>query len=380
MDYTRAVSPSSEFTLLANCCVASFKFAVPRPLKSLNLSIDWNRFVGLARFHRLEGVAWSALSTSGEPVPTDVLDSLAHDTKAIAGANLVAALAARDILAEGREQGVDLLILKGLTTGALAFRSGLLKNSADADFLVRTGQLEPAVALLRSHGFAPIVPNRIADIRHWHDREKESLWLREDGLAIDLHTRLSDNPRLIPTLGMNSPRQNVEVVPGVVLPTLAHDELIAYLCVHGATSAWFRLKWAADLAGILSFRKDLCKVHARCVELGAGRACGQGLLLVEKLFREDGKRGLRQSTKIDRRTSWLYSNAMRQLVWNRDPVEPTSSPLGTVRIHLTQLLLGDAHFGIGEGWRQCRSAFTHWRSRRRHHASRAPKDSSVRSP
>jgi hypothetical protein len=57
-----------------------------------------------------------------------------------------------------------------------------------------------------------------------------------------LHSRLADSPELIPAIGAGSPHQKVEVVPGIVLPTLAADELFPYLCVHGALSAWFGVK------------------------------------------------------------------------------------------------------------------------------------------
>ena len=38
------------------------------------------------------------------------------------------------------------------------------------------------------------------------------------------------------------------------MPTLADEPLYAYLCVHGASSAWFRLKWIADLNALLAGR------------------------------------------------------------------------------------------------------------------------------
>ena len=77
------------------------------------------------------------------------------------------------------------------------------------------------------------------------------MWQSPDGLNVELHRRLADSLELIPGIGVGSPRQEVEVAPGVVLPTLAPDELFAYLCVHGASSAWFRLKWVTDLAALL---------------------------------------------------------------------------------------------------------------------------------
>jgi len=76
------------------------------------------------------------------------------------------------------------------------------------------------------------------------------------------------------------------VAPGIRLPTLARDEQFAYLCVHGASSAWFRLKWISDLAGVLHGQSGemIERLFERSQALGAERAAGQALLLADRLF------------------------------------------------------------------------------------------------
>ncbi len=171
--------------------------------------------------------------------------------------------------------------------------------------------------------------------------------------------RLADNRRLIPAIGIDAPRREVEIAAGIALPTLAADELFAYLCVHGASSLWFRLKWISDLAGLIDglSAAALEQLYARSQELGAGRAAGQALLLADRLFGTLGDSPLRNRLTADAAVRRLAAAAFRQVAGRAEPREPTAIPLGTWRIHWTQLLLlPDARFALGEVARQLRDA------------------------
>jgi hypothetical protein len=212
---------------------------------------------------------------------------------------------------------------------------------------------------LDERGYRLSTPRHRRALRSWHERRKESVWGKDGGLPLELHTRLADNPQLIPSITVGSPTQSVDVAAGIRLPTLAVDELFAYLCVHGASSAWFRLKWIADLAAILDGLPpaELERLHDRSLQLGAGRASGQAMLLADRLFGTLGESSLRSELERDSRIRWLAESASRQLAGRTDPREPTTVPLGTWRIHLTQFLLKPGpRFKLGEIVRQARDA------------------------
>jgi hypothetical protein len=160
---------------------------------------------------------------------------------------------------------------------------------------------------------------------------------------------------LIPSIDVHSPRQLVEVTPGISLPTLAGDELFAYLCVHGASSAWFRLKWIADFAGLLArfAPAEIERLYDVSQQLGAGRAADQALLLADALFGSLAGTSLEPRLRRDRPSCWLAAAAYRQLVGNTDCREPTEVRLGTARIHLAQLpLMPGLRFSLSELARQ----------------------------
>jgi hypothetical protein len=286
------------------------------------------------------------------PLPSEFAASLSADAATIAEQNLRAARQSALLLEAFAAARIPLIFVKGLTLSKLAYGDPFVKMSQDIDMLVPGGSIAEAATILDQLGYHLEVPPRSAQLERWHRRRKESVWRSPDGLTLDLHSRFADSPRLIPGIGAASPQQSVEVASGIVLPTLAVDELFAYLCVHGASSAWFRLKWIADVAALLNdcSAGEIERLYERSQQLGAGRAAAQALLLAVATF------GTAAASDLERRLSgkpinrWLANAAWGQLV--RDS-EPTKVRLGTATIHLTQLLLlPGLGFKLGELSRQ----------------------------
>jgi hypothetical protein len=352
------VEISPEFDLLARCCRWNFP-GEGRGAVAPADGIDWQRLLRLARFHRVQGLAWRALAASGVPMPAEVSDALSGDAAAIAAANLEAAAECGRLRARFADARLRVLFLKGLTLGALAYGNASSKSAVDIDVLVEAGQLERTAKLLGELGYRLLVPARSSGLRGWHAARKESLWQKRDpSLSVDLHTRLADNEMLIAGLGVDSPTQSVDIGNRIALSTLGDDQLFAYLAVHGASSAWFRLKWISDFAALASAREpgEIDRLYRRSQALGAGRAAGQALLLADRLFGTlDRLPQLGDELRSDRATARLYRAALGQLAGRPEPVEPTSTPFGTLTIHWTQFLLGPgAQFKLSELRRQLR--------------------------
>ncbi len=354
---TRGQLAPPEFLLLVNCCRWNFTAGDNEARPEIQLELDWVRFVNLARYHRIQGLVWNALAPQAESLPDNVKEILSSDARSIAATNLAIARECREFREAFGRSGIPLLFIKGLTVAALAYRSPLLKMGWDIDLLINPADLPRAAEILTGHGYSLRMPNDIKRLRSWHARSKESVWSRDGSLHVELHTRLADNRRLIPELDVHSPRQLVEIAQGIALPTLAEDELFAYLGVHGASSAWFRLKWISDFAALLHGRnaENIHRLYDRSQQLGAGRAAGQALLLADALF--DTLKpvpALRDQLASDRSTRLLCWAALQMLT--KRTRDPTEQPLGTLTIHWTQFLLQP---GLGykwsELWRQSES-------------------------
>lgn len=336
------VGLSAEWRLALACCAHAIGAAAA---PDGGAEVDTDRFLAVVERHRIGGLVRVALGASRSP-PERLAGTVDRLGRGAAEEGLRAALECRRLRDAFAAQGVDLLFLKGLAVGKLALGNALVKRSWDIDVLVAEGEVERAGAVLRELGYACSV----AALGRWHRVHKESVWHEPGGAVVELHSRLADNRRLIAGIGMGSPRQAVEVVPGVVLETLAGDELLAYLAVHGASSAWFRLKWITEFSGLLGQRPagEIDRVAERLEQLGAGRAAGQALVLSHWLFGT----ALPSRWASDAATRRLARWALAQLQAER---EPTERPLGTATIHLSQLLLLQGPgFALAEAGRQAR--------------------------
>jgi hypothetical protein len=183
---------------------------------------------------------------------------------------------------------VDVLFVKGASLGTLTQRDPFAKTSWDIDLLVAPDMQKCAGRLLKEAGYALVVPAGLKPGRQldrWLEGNRESAWHNAArGTTVELHTALADSGAIIPRIGMSSPRQAV-AIGGVSVPTLATEELFAFLSVHGMSHRWARLKWLADVAALaMANYSSIGALRAAAVEKGAGRCADVALLLCANLF------------------------------------------------------------------------------------------------
>lgn len=358
------MEPSSEFTFLAACCRRTFT-ANSGALRLPDAdALNWDRLLRLARYHRVQGLLWKGLGSASSRIPPKIADELASDARMIAAYNLRVAAECGELAQGFAERGIDVLFIKGLTLAKLAYGDCMAKSGSDIDILIDPDRLRETTALLAKRGYRSIEPGPAtppAALSAWHEFCKESLWGNAAGLKVDLHTQLADSPKLIPSINPDSPRQSVAIPGEVQLPTLGNEELFAYLAVHGASCAWFRLKWLTDFAAFAN-RLGPAKLDAfyrRSVELGAGRAAAQALLLADRVYDLlEQVPDLAAKLAKDGVNQWLADAAFNQVAGEREPVEPTERRMGTARMHYTQLaLIPGPRFVISEVIRKAAAFF-----------------------
>ena len=345
MTWQPAAGLSPEFALVIACCAWPPDPSRTRRIHDAGRGIDWNRFLVAVKRHRVEGLVHHALVDAAIAAPRDVSDALKHRAGEIAITNLKFAGEAVRLDRLTTAAAVRATFFKGPTLAQLAYGSLVLKMAWDVDILVPPEQLCRAAEILVEAGYRQSIPAAEmgpAGLARWHDHCKESAWDNATlAIHVELHTRLVDNPRMLTGVSAWSSHQRVALSEGVSLPTLTPDELFAYLCVHGASSAWFRLKWLADLAALIAGcdEAEIDRLYDRSQELGADRAAAQALLLCNALFDTQISQRLRRSLQSDWANRYLVDSAIKLMDASPDFAEPTERRLGTLRIHLTQLLL-----------------------------------------
>ncbi|MDB5722999.1 MAG: hypothetical protein JWP15_3617 [Alphaproteobacteria bacterium] len=298
--------------------------------------------------HRVEGLAHNALAAAKISAPADLLAWLAGASSQTARENLVFAAESMRLAKAFEQAGIPFLFVKGVTLSVLAYRSLAFKRACDIDLAVDPDLYVEAAELLRRTGLQCLSPGPSAsadEMLAWTARNKHTVWVGR-GVAVELHSALVDTPLLLSKVSIHSPRQAVEIGPGMALPTLAPDELFAYLCVHGATHAWSRIKWLADVAALLAHEspETIERLYRRSLELGAGRTSGQALLLSAQLLGLALPEGLERELSSNRAVAYLARVALRSMLRGGGIVELDDMALGTADIHLS-------HFRLMPGFR-----------------------------
>lgn len=333
-------------TLLIDCCRPSFSASELPTLAKRLAAADGKRLAELARRHRVEGLVWRTICRVGVVKPG--VQPIGEAARRIAADGLAMAAESGRVHQAFSRASLPHLFVKGQTLGALAWDDPLVKHQLDIDLLVSPGAIAKAARLLDALGFVQQVPDPSVDPVDWHRARKESQWRSDDGILLDLHSRLADNPALLPTATATVTPQRVEVPGGTILPTLPNRLLLPYLAVHGVSSAWFRLKWLADFAALVSRipHEELASMVEQAPRLGAGRALASALILSNQLLATP----LPDELEADGPTLKLVALALTVL---GDPREPTQHRFGTLPMHRAQLLLmPGSHYFVSEFMRK----------------------------
>jgi hypothetical protein len=339
-----ALSP--ETLLVAACCRWPGSPAADAAVADAARAVDWDELLRAAARHRVETLTFHALRRAGIAMPAAVEAQLAGRAAETARQNL--SQAAEAVRLDAAFAGLDHLFAKGTTLGLLAYGGHALKSSCDIDLLVAADTIEEAGAILTGLGYERRHPDpdmSDTQVRRWLDHAKAVLFVHPaSGLGVDLHHTLSDNPRLLRGVGLGSPRQRVRIAQGVELPTLAREELFAYLAVHGTRHGWSRLKWLADFSALAGEDgAELEDLHRAAVRVGAGRCSAVALSLTNTLLGKPLPPALRTTFDADRIVRRIETLALSRIRDLRD-VGLRVGAGDTFRLHAYHLLLD-------RGWR-----------------------------
>ena len=339
----------AEFELLLACCRWPPRPARDEAVRAAAERVDWERLARMAARHRVEALVHDGLRRAGVEPPAATAERLSFEATAVARRNLIEAAEALRLSGRLERAGLPHLFVKGVTLNLLAYGTLALKHSRDIDLLVEPERYANACAILQQDGYRCTYPGveDLSAILRYAATTKDSVWRSRDGVStVELHQRLTANPMLLGSIGARSPSQQVTIAPGISLPTLARDELFAYLCVHGAVTAWSRLKWLADLAAFVSDEDEagIERLYRRAVALAPGRSHAQALLLAKRLLGVPLGDELAKELRSDRVNRFLAGSALATMTQGGGVKELDEQAFGTARLNLSLLMLR-------QGWR-----------------------------
>lgn len=350
----RAEALSSEFKLVVACCIwpperrdSAIRRALARPT-------DWEAVLRIVKRQRVAGFVRDALQSVWTEIPVPIAVNLNVMADTIARQNLLFAAKSLEIQHALDEAGIASLFVKGVTLAQLAYGSIGTKHGWDIDLLVSPPEVARTIAILQENGYRPaqqIPAPTEAGFARWIRFAREFVLVdNARATAVEIHWRLTNSSHFMRGVCATSPTQTVRMGGELALRTLTDDDLFAYLCIHGSTHAWDRLKWLADVAALMAHdgttdarrRLDMAKTH------NAHHAMAQAFLLCDRLFGTASVSAI--SGELRRRLRYRLLERLALSAMLRES-ELGKAKFDSLSAHTSNFLLGNgAAYLAGELW------------------------------
>ena len=342
---------SREFAVTAAFCIWPPSDRRDQAIRSaIGETIDWNRVYRIVKRQRVAGLVHDGLTRTGVSVPSDFARQIRNLASDIARKNLQFAAESMRIQQMFDEAGVPVLFVKGTALAQLAYGSLVQKHSWDIDALVTPDDVPRALQLLAGagyHAFPPLPPMTDERYKHWIRFSREYVLYHETkSVPVEIHWKLMENDYFLSGISALSPSQMVAISGGLGIRTLVEDDLFAYLCVHGATHGWSRLKWLADVAALMAddSANDAKRRLETAQKANAEDCVAQAFLLCDRLFGTPSLKVLAQELRCSYRYRWLEHIALGAMARENAETELGQAPFYKVPIFIS-------HFMLGRGWR-----------------------------
>jgi hypothetical protein len=246
-----------ELTLLLSLISRDKSSSFLSDHKELLGEIDWDRFLKLARHHRVYPVLYRKLQTIDATwVPLHVIQSLRNDYQSNTFQMLKLSAEMENICKMLSKSNIRSLILKGPVLAADLYGDISLRTSGDLDILVSMDDLDHAEELLGRHGY--LKDDYIQTVLNdWKWRHHHITFFHPlNGTKLEIHWRLGPGPGKEPDFHELWKRKRISTLTANPIYFLGREDLFLFLVSHGARHGWSRLRWLTDIDQILMQNLD----------------------------------------------------------------------------------------------------------------------------
>src|SRR5262249_2546835 len=174
--------------------------AISELRRMLSAELDWRHILAGARRHRVASLILSGLQGAESPhLPSGVALELRRQAQFAAKESLAQMAEIGRLAPRFARAGIRVLGLKGVVLSTQLFGNPALRNPRDIDLLVPPKEFAGAEAVLLDSGYrrvgGTLSPRQTAAYRRWI---KDVGYVNPgNGIRVELHHRLSDNPALL---------------------------------------------------------------------------------------------------------------------------------------------------------------------------------------
>jgi len=220
----------------------------PLSCQHLFRQTDWERFVELARHHRVYPYIYTKIKGLSEQwVPQAVIQRLGRDYRRNTLQMLQLCGEMDSIGRKFAERKIRLLHLKGPVIAEELYGDISLRTSCDIDFLIPIGDLTHAESQLLSLGY--VKDDYIQTVLNdWKWRHHHITFTHPvKGVKVEVHWRLNPAPSKEPGFEELWARRRQSSLISHPTYYLGQEDLFLFLVSHGARHGWSRIRWLLDI-------------------------------------------------------------------------------------------------------------------------------------
>jgi hypothetical protein len=292
------MTKSSQFSPEMQLLVASARKTLTpadseRIVKLCDKPLNWQTWLNLVDRHRVAPLIWHSLNKLDDRlIPEPTFDALQQRIKLNTKHTLFQTIELAKLVRLFEKAGLLIMSFKGPALAIQAYGNLALRHAGDLDLLlIEPSAVWEADRLLTEAGYIrpelnfELTPRqKSVYLKIFHHLVYTSKGLE---LPIELHWRWTYNPYLFP-LSIKEVWQKRELITfaNTLVPTMPREDILLYLCVHGANHAWARLKYLCDIPVLMDngFSNDIEQLLARARQLGVLNMVTQGFMMAHQVL------------------------------------------------------------------------------------------------
>lgn len=277
-----------------------------RPLPDTR-ALDWNALIELSRRHMLAPMVGAvALRDHRGLIPPEIVNRFEQTMKSTVRDDLELSAELVRVLGWFQTHGIAVVPLKGPVLASKLYGNASVRVSSDLDLLIRPGDLLAAKKVVEAGGY------RLDSTLHWpcdaacfRSRDRQlSFGEHRRKIKLDLHWRILPPyfPAALDEQGIWK-RLRSQPFGGATVPAFSPEDLLTFLCAHGAKHLWERLGWLVDVARLVHIEPaiDWTRVFEEARRTDTSRMLAVGLLLAQDLLGAEFPAAVAQRIASDRR-------------------------------------------------------------------------------
>jgi hypothetical protein len=315
--------------LLLCCARSRVDIKTAERIRSLlRQDIDWPYLLRIAGQHRVVPLLYQSLyMTCSEAVPEAVLAQLREHFHATVVRNYALTAELLKLLDLFETHHIPAIPLKGPALAVSVYGDVSLREFTDLDLLVRKQDVPAAEDLIASQGYEP-------KQRMTRTQQAASLqvkcsrgFVRNDGkVRVELHWGLLEWQFASSAFAFDSLWQRTGQVSlvGTTVRSFPPEDLLLFLCVHGAKHIWDSLGWICDVAELVRLHQKLDweRTMAQASNGGGERRLLLGLCLARDLLGTPLPERVQQRVEADSQLQALARRVRARLFCSRQDSSP----------------------------------------------------------